>query len=274
MSVLTVRRIDVDLSQGFGRHWNGGDAYSTQLFNALSMTFPLGEQVFIDAVRDVPQECLHDPELREQVRDFVGQEATHRHVHVQYNRELERQGLPFTREEKLKRRKAGIDKLGVLNRLAITCALEHYTAMLADAALRYPEWLGGAEPQMRRLWSWHAVEELEHKSVAFDAYRAAGGGYWRRVHLYLHSSLIFAVDTFLQTVHNLRNDGQLFKARTWGNALRFWFGRHGLMWHLARPTLAYLSPRFHPWQHDNRQLIEAWLEHNSTAWRPVRAQPA
>lgn len=274
MSALTVRRIDVDLSQGFGRHWNGGDAYRTQLFNALSMSFPLGEQVFIEAVRDVPQACLQDPGLREQVKDFVGQEATHRYLHIQYNRELERQGLPFTREEKLRRRKKGIDKLDLLNRLAITCALEHYTAMLADAALRYPEWLAGAEPQMRRLWSWHAVEELEHKSVAFDAYMAAGGGYWRRVHLYVHSSLIFAVDTFLQTVHNLRNDGQLFKARTWGNALRFWLGRHGLLWHLARPTLAYLSPRFHPWQHDNRALIETWLEHNSSAWRPVRAQPA
>ena len=274
MSTLTVRKLDVDLAQGFGRHWNGGDAYRTQLFNALSMSFPLGEQMFIDAVRAVPPECLRDPVLRAQVKDFIGQEATHRHQHVQYNRALERQGLPYTREEKLKKRMARADKLGVLNRLAITCALEHYTAMLADGALRYPEWLAGAEPPMRTLWSWHAVEELEHKGVAFDAYVAAGGGYRRRVLWYLHASVVFAIDAFMQTLHNLRNDGQLFKARTWSGALRFWFGRNGLLRRLPGPALAYLSPRFHPWQHDNRDLIEAWLAHNSASWQAVRARPA
>jgi len=177
MSTLTVRKIEVDLAQGFGRHWNGGDAYRTQLFNALSMSFPLGEQLFIDAVRAVPPECLTDPVLRAEVSDFIGQEATHRHVHVQYNKELERQGLPYTREAATIKRMRHIDRMGVLDRLAITCAIEHYTAMLADGVLRYPEWLDGAEPRMRTLWSWHAVEETEHKGVAFDACRAAGGGY-------------------------------------------------------------------------------------------------
>jgi predicted metal-dependent hydrolase len=274
MSTLTVRKLDVDLSQGFGRHWNGGDAYRTQLFNALSMSFPLGEQLFIDSVRAVPQDCLLDPVLRAEVKDFVGQEATHRHIHVQYNNELLRQGLPYTREPQTIKRMRYIRKLGVLNGLAITCALEHYTAMLADGVLRYPEWLEGAEPQMRTLWSWHAVEETEHKGVAFDAYGAAGGAYWRRVLWYVHVSMVFAWETFLQTAHNLRQDGELFRMRTLGSALRLWFGRHGLAWHLARPALAYLSPRFHPWRDESRQLsrqlIEAWLESNSYAWKPVR----
>src|SRR5690349_20953663 len=104
MSTLTVRKLDVDLAQGFGRRWNGGDAYRTQLFNALSMSFPLGEQMFIDAVRAVLQECLKDAALRAEVKDFIGQEATHRYIHVQYNRELERQGLPYTREAATKKR--------------------------------------------------------------------------------------------------------------------------------------------------------------------------
>ncbi len=274
MSTLTVRKIDVDLSQGFGRHWNGGDAYRTQLFNALSMSFPRGEQLFIDAVRDVPQACLTDPVLRAEVRDFIGQEATHRHLHTQYNKGLEQHGLPYTREEKLKKRLARVDKLGVLDRLAITCALEHYTAVLADGVLRRPDWLDGAEPHMKTLWYWHAVEETEHKGVAFDAYVAAGGGYRRRVAWYLHASMVFAYDSFMQTLHNLRNDGQLFRLRTWGSAVNTWFGRSGLAWHLAKPVLAYLSPRFHPWRHDNRKLIEDWLQDNSAFWRPVRAKSA
>jgi predicted metal-dependent hydrolase len=272
MSTLTVRKLDVDLAKGFGRHWNGGDAYRTQLFNALSMSFPLGEQMFIDAVRAVPQECLTDPALQAEVKDFIGQEATHRFIHVQYNKELERQGLPYTREAATRKRMGRIDRMGVLNRLAITCALEHYTAMLADGVLRHPGWLEGAEEQMRTVWTWHAVEETEHKGVAFDAYRAAGGGYWRRVLWYVHVSFMFAFETALQTCFNLQRDGQLFKWRTWGSALKIWFGRKGLAGHLLKPGLEYFAPSFHPWQHDNRGLIQAWLDDNSAAWRPVRAK--
>jgi predicted metal-dependent hydrolase len=274
MSTLTVRKLEIDLSQGFGRHWLGGDAYRTQFFNALSMSFPIGEQMFIDSVRAVPPERLLDPLLRAEVRDFIGQEASHRFVHARYNAQLARQGLDYTREPNILRRVRMIERLDVRSRVAITCALEHYTAILADGVLRYPEWLADAEPAMRTLWSWHAAEETEHKAVAFDAYRAAGGKYWRRVLWYLHVSLIFWRDTFLQTVHNLRHDGQLYKARTWASAARMWFGRRGLAWHLLAPSLHYLSPRFHPWQHDNRTLVATWLEGNSDAWRDIGGNPS
>jgi predicted metal-dependent hydrolase len=271
MSMLTVRKLGIDLSRGFGRHWLGGDAYRTQFFNALSMSFPIGEQMFIDSVRAVPPERLPDPALREAVADFVGQEASHRFVHVQYNAVLARQGLGYTLEQKILRRVQLISGLDVRSRLAITCALEHYTAVLADGVLRYPEWMADAEPAMRTLWSWHAVEEAEHKAVAFDVYRAAGGTYGHRVLWYLHVSLLFWCDTFLQTMHNLRHDGQLFKLRTWASAARMWFGRRGLAWHMLGPALRYLSPRFHPWQHDNGELVAAWLEGNTGAYRVVRA---
>jgi predicted metal-dependent hydrolase len=180
MSTLTVRKLGIDLSRGFGRHWLGGDAYRTQLFNALSMSFPIGEQMFIDSVRAVPQESLADPLLRAAVADFIGQEASHRFVHIQYNAHLARQGLGYTREPAMLRRVQFISGLDVRSRLAITCALEHYTAILADGVLRHDAWLADAEPAMRTLWSWHAVEETEHKAVAFDVYLAAGGKYWRR----------------------------------------------------------------------------------------------
>jgi len=83
---------------------------------------------------------------------------------------------------------------------------------------------------------------------------------------------MFAFETFLQTCFNLQRDGQLFKPRTWGSALKIWFGRKGLAGHLLRPGLEYFAPSFHPWQHDNRGLIQAWLDDNSAAWRPVRAK--
>jgi len=273
MSTLTVRKLNVDLSRGFGRHWLGGDVYRTAFMNALSMSFPLGEQMFIDSVRAVPQDAIADPALRAEVKDFVGQEASHRHVHQQYNAELARQGFPYVLEERTRKRVERIAGLPVLDRLAITCALEHYTAILADFVLRHPDFLDGAEAEMRTLWSWHAAEETEHKAVAFDVYVAAGGRWPRRVLWYLHVSLVFWWETSLQTMHNLRRDQALGRARTWGSALRTWCGRRGLLWRLALPALDYLSPRFHPWQHDNRALLQTWLEHNDQAWRPIRSTP-
>jgi predicted metal-dependent hydrolase len=274
MSTLTVRKLKVDLSGGFARHWLDGDVYRTAFMNALSMSFPLGEQMFIDSVRAVPLEAILDPGLRAEVKDFVGQEASHRFVHQQYNAELARQGFDYTLEPEILRRVALVSKLPALDRLAITCAFEHYTAMLADFVLRHPEWMEGAEPRMRTLWSWHAAEESEHKAVAFDVYRAAGGAYRKRVLWYLHVSLIFFWDSGRQTIHNLRRDRALWKLGTWTSAARTWFGRRGLAWHLLRPGLDYLSPRFHPWQHDNRALLQMWLEHNDDAWRAIGSTPA
>jgi predicted metal-dependent hydrolase len=272
MPTLTVRKLNVDLSKGFGRHWLRGDAYRTQLFNALSMTFPLGEQSFIDSMRAIPEHRIADPALRAEVSNFIGQEASHRFVHEQYNRQLAAQGLVFVREASIKRRIRFLSRLDPLDWLATTCAIEHYTAMLADGTLRLPHWLEGAEPDMHILWSWHAAEESEHKGVAIDVYRAAGGGYWRRVLWYVQTSIMLALDIVLQTTDNLRRDGQLWKARTWTSAMRTWLGRGGIFWHLLGPSLGYLRPSFHPWQHDNGALYRRWLDEHGAAFRAIGEQ--
>jgi predicted metal-dependent hydrolase len=269
MSTLTVRKLNIDLSRGFGRHWLGGDAYRTHYFNALSMTFPIGEQNFIDSVRAAPQSALADPVLRAQVRDFIGQEASHRFVHAQFNRQLEAQGLFFAREGAIVRRLQLLARLGPLNRLAVTCALEHHTATLAAGVLTHPHWMGDAEPDLRVLWTWHAAEETEHKAVAFDVYTAAGGGYWRRVLWFLHATLVLTLDLTVQSVHNLQRAGELWRWSTWRSAALTWFGRDGLAWYLAGPLLRYLAPSFHPWRHDNLALARRWLAENAVSFRAV-----
>lgn len=269
--MLTVRRLKVDLARGFGRRWLGGDACRTQFFNALSMSFPIGEQMFIDSVRAAPRERLHG--LHADVDNFIGQEASHRHLHLEYNRQLERQGLSFVVGPAQLRRVRFMERRDVRSRLAVTAAFEHYTALLADGVLRRPAWLDGAEAPMRTLWMWHAAEETEHKSLAFDVYRALGGGYWRRVLWYLQVSFMFSLDTAIQTTHNLYRDGSLFKATTWFSGLKLWFGRQGLAWHMLPPMLEYLAPSFTPWQHDNRDLARHWLEQNAGAWQAVGRAP-
>jgi predicted metal-dependent hydrolase len=268
MSDIVVRHLQSNVAAGFPRHWIAGDAFRTQLFNALSMTFPLGEQFFIDSVRACAG-AVADPGLRAAVRAFIGQEAAHRHLHAQYNRQLEAQGLRFVIEPVLQFRLRRSRHVTPQSNLAVTMAYEHYTAMLADGTLRHPAWLADATPDMRLLWTWHAVEEAEHKSVAFDVYRAGGHGYGLRIAWYLYVGIMFAIDITAQTLHNLHRDRQLFRLRTWTCAARFLFGRSGLLRHALPQWLAYFRPSFTPWDCDNRALIDDWLARHRDRYREL-----
>ncbi|MBO9538920.1 metal-dependent hydrolase [Herbaspirillum sp.] len=271
---LPVRKLAIDLSSGFARHWHGGDAYRSMYFNALSMSFPVGEQFFIDAVRagaaTLPDDEAHAP-LHALVAQFTGQEATHRHLHGLYNRHLERQNLRNRWQGWAQRRVDWCHALGLspLNLVAVTAAYEHLTAVFSDALLRHG-WMDGADEPMQTLWRWHASEETEHKAVAFDLYRAMGGGNLRRMAWYLYVFAIFSLESNVQTLLNLKRDGSLFRPRTWGSALRFWFGRNGQLRRCTGALLGYLRPGFHPDDDDNRAIAAQWLARNSSRWTRVK----
>jgi predicted metal-dependent hydrolase len=272
---LTVRRLQIDLGQGFSRHWHGGDAFRTAYYNALSMSFPVGEQYFIDSVRaglallpDTPEHAA----MRSTVQAFIGQEATHRHLHGLYNAHLEKQGLTNQWQHWAGWRIRHSRRMHPLNHLAITCAYEHCTAVFAEGTLRHPEWFEPAEPQMRLLWRWHASEEAEHRGVAFDLYRALGGGWWRRSAWHLWILTTFAIESSLQTAINLWRDKTFFKPSTWLSALSFAFGRDRVVWRATLPLLGYLRPGFHPVRSApaGDELAAAWLRENEAHWRAVR----
>ncbi len=279
MTTLTIRKLQVDLSQGFDRHWHGGDAFRSQYYNALSMSFPVGEQSFIDAVREGLALLPDTPEhaaLRADVAQFIGQEATHRHVHGLYNEQLEKQGLVNRWQDRATRRieYGRAQKVGPLHLLAITAAFEHCTAVFADGTLRYGSWFDAAEPRMCTLWRWHAAEETEHRAVAFDLYQALGGNYRWRIRWYLYVLVLFAVDATRQTIHNLWRDGSLFKPGTWWGAATFLLGKDGMVWRSTRPLLQYFRRDFHP-DHEYLQpaaqtLAGEWLKAHAGSYRVVR----
>jgi uncharacterized protein len=275
---MSVRKLDVDLSLGFERHWFGGDAFRSAYYNALSMSFPAGEQLFIDSVKSALAMLPDTPEhaaLRSQCADFAAQESTHRHVHTQYNAVLEQQGLKNHVEPRIWARFKKVEHLLTpRHHLAITAAYEHYTAVFAHISLGRPDMTANASPLMRKLWNWHALEETEHKAVAFDLYHAVGGNYRWRVRWFLFASIQFALDSLRQTVNNLWHDGTLFKPSTWCSAAQFYFGRPtrggGWVWLTTKPLLAYLKRDFHPWQQDNRAAAQAYAATHASDWKVVR----
>lgn len=194
--IPTPRVPVLDFDGKVPRHWFGGNVFATHLVNGLNLLFPAGERFFVRSVHHY-LDRLTDGELRARARGFFGQEGRHAREHERFFVELEAQGYDI-------RRFVGayqaisyhvIERLSPPPlRLATTAACEHFTAILAEAALSQ-RLLDFAHPTMRRLLLWHAAEELEHRSVAFDvlaevapsyAWRVAGlalataclGGFW------------------------------------------------------------------------------------------------
>ena len=123
---------------------------------------------------------VKDPVLKAQVSGFIGQSHALKE-HAAFNELADKHGFPA----------ANLDRdLGCLLRfgrkvppkktqLAVTVCLEHYTAILAEQLLRDPMHQANIQdPEAMKLWMWHALEENEHKIVAYDVYNLVGGGYY------------------------------------------------------------------------------------------------
>jgi uncharacterized protein len=270
MTDLTVRRLLVDLTTPFESDW-AGNAFQSALLDALSMSFPVGEQFFIDSVRGglaaLPE--AQRPGFEEMVRGFIGQEATHRRLHALFNEELTRQGLVNDWAGRALKRIEGLKGVDPRHLLGITAAYEHFTALLAQWLLENHDLLDQAEPRLKTLWMWHSAEESEHRSVAFDLYQALGGDVrWRRRWM-VSVTVFFLSDALRQTVSNLRRQGRMWRLSTWRAAASFLFGRRGMIRQCIGPWAHYFRRDYHPASQDDR-LSRQWLSEHAQAYVPVR----
>lgn len=273
MTDLVVRRLLVDLDSPVARHWFGGDAFRTALFNALSMSFPIGEQFFIDSVRE-GLKTLPDDErdkYASEVQGFIGQEATHRRIHSLFNIQIEKHKLVNDWEPRARARLKMLEGFHPRHWLAITAATEHFTAVFADWMLANPDLFDGSEARLKTMWLWHSAEEAEHKSTAFDLFRALGGTDESRIKWFKRITFIFMSDLLRQTVNNLYRDGTLWQWRTWKSAASFLFGKRGMIRLTYKPWRAYKQPDFHP-NHLSSDLSQHWLQSNSEAFSVVGAK--
>lgn len=253
-----IRNLRFDLD-GVPRYWHGGRRSVTLFLNNLSIFFPPGERFFITSVKAHASQ-VKDENLLRDIKLFSGQEGVHSREHVAYNRMIEAQGYPARALEKRVERllRVASRTLPKSFQLAITCALEHFTALMAHLLLSDPRLLEGAHPAMAGLWRWHAAEENEHKAVAFDVYRAIQGTYVVRVLTMVVVTLVFWAYVIAQQARLMWVDGCLFSLGEWASLYRFLFVDPGGMGGIVRPYLSYYRPGFHPWDHDNQALLDEW----------------
>ncbi|WP_271078356.1 metal-dependent hydrolase [Aurantiacibacter sp. MUD61] len=240
----------------------GTDPFASAWFAALSASFPRGEAMFIDAVRahrdDVP------PKLAEEIRDFIRQEVNHSREHLAFNRAVADAGYDLTEiDARVKSLVADTQAAPPIVQLTITCALEHFTAMFAHEFLKDPDSIASAGMGDVQLWLWHAVEEIEHKAVAYDTWLHATRSWsdWKRWRV---RSLIMALVTYrflrnrvTDAVELLRQDGITGWKAKWGLFTHL-FSRPGILRKIFPAWLGYYKPGFHPWDLDDRHLITEW----------------
>lgn len=258
---IQVRRMDFEFDDSIPTYWFGGDPFRSLLLTALSCTFPEGERMFMRAVRHF-QDGVKDPELLKEVRAFIGQEAHHGKEHEAFNEMMSRKGLPIKDIEAFVKQGIAFEegKLSKERMLAKTCALEHFTAMFAEAMLENPELLADVDERLKPLWIWHAVEESEHKAVAFDVYQDQVGSYWIRASEMAFTTVLFSFFTALHTTQLMRASGEGRNLRSIMKGMNFLWGRKGVLTGQLSKYLAYYRPDFHPNQYDSSTLRDKGLK--------------
>jgi predicted metal-dependent hydrolase len=258
---LTITPRDRRFGRGMkqDRWWTGGDPVATAFYNALSATFPKGEAYFVESVRLFREGT--PPKLAQEIKGFVTQEVMHSREHVQFNKRALEAGYDMSALEARVEWRLSITRSRppVVN-LAATMCLEHFTAILAHQLLGNASHLGRADPESAALWRWHAIEEIEHKAVAYDTWLHATRDWprlkrWKvKAKVMLFVTRNFVVDRTFGTLELLRQDG-ITGPRAW--ARMFWFAwvRPGMMRKILGAWAAFFMPGFHPWNQDDRALI-------------------
>lgn len=242
--------------------WHGDGAHVAHFLNSLSMLFPVGERFFMDAVRNY-RDQITDPELKKEITAFIGQEAMHGREHQEYNEAL---FAVSPSAEKMERFVAGLLKVfqnytPKSMQLSATIALEHYTAIMAHGLLNDPRILEKADERFQKIWFWHALEETEHKAVAFDVYKTVVSKrnplrYIERTMGLVLATIILWPIVGVTYLNILREQKLLTDRKGWRQFFRYCFGEIGFFRRLIGAYFDYFKPGFHPWDHDNRHFLE------------------
>lgn len=261
--IIKPRRMQFDMGQLREKYFFNGNPILSTLMYALSASFPDGERFFIDSVRHY-QKDIDDPVLSKQIRGFIGQEAHHSRIHEDFNARAAELGMAMDRIDRHFKRRLNMARRRMTpgQQLAITAALEHVTATLAQWTLEHPEAGLNASHNspLREMLIWHAMEEIEHKAVAFDVYRATVNDETQRIRVAKIVFRTFWVQMAIAQAILLWRDRQLPSLRHIREAWSFMWGKDGFRAWAEPEFKRYLVRGFHPNDIDQSHLLSSWRD--------------
>lgn len=258
---IEKRRVKFDLDDITETYFYRGNPQISAFFAALSVSFPPGEGEFIKSVK-LFENQITDSKLREEVKDFAHQEAHHSLQHKLLNKRLDDLGydtamVDRVMKEKLKERE---QQWSAEKRLARTVCAEHVTATWANWSLKAEDKMSHFPTSLRHLLQWHAIEEIEHKSVAFDVYQHCVGD--RRLLNWQYRTFLyyeFPLTLFLITRALLKKQGYKPTAEDRKVMRDFFFNRQdGMVASLWPHFQSFTKRGFHPWGFDDSGLVDDW----------------
>lgn len=260
--IIKPRNMAFDVTLLKHKYFFRGNPILSTLMYALSASFPDGERFFIDSVRHY-QKDIEDPALLAQIRGFIGQEAHHARVHEDFNERAQTLGMAMDKvQRRLKKRlDTAKRRLSPARQLAITAALEHITATLAQWTLENPEAASGeGQSPLREMLIWHAMEEIEHKAVAFDVYRAAVNNEKERIAVGNVVFRTFWIQMAISQLTLLWSDRKIPSLAAIREAWTFMWGDQGFRRWATPEFRKYLKAGFHPSDIDQSDLISHWAD--------------
>lgn len=257
---IPPRQMDFSFPENTPRYFYDNNATATTFFTVLSGIFPPGERFFVESVRHF-RDRVTDPTLKAQVSGFIGQEAIHGREHEELNAFLIKRGIDASVPDRAVRMGLWmLEKLSPSQQLACTTMMEHFTALLAEQLLTDENFRAKADPEMLKLWQWHALEELEHKSVAFDVYELVGNSRYERL---MATPLVVAAllpGILASWAWLLAREGKLSDGGDVKRGLGFLLGRGGFISKIIPKVPLYGARRFHPARHDTKALEREWRD--------------
>lgn len=266
---IKVRKVDFKIRDGLPIRWFKNNLLISHFVDSLHLIFPDGEKFFIRSVK-AHEDYIKDPELMRQVKAFIGQELIHGNEHKKFWDNLRNNGydvdkfLDFYNNLSYEIIEKSMNNLfGPKFSLSVTVALEHYTATLAKFAFEEMKELEGVHDNMREMLLWHAAEEVEHRSVAFDVLKEVDPSYSLRVAGMVRATIALATMTLLGFFFFIFEDLKQGRFFSLGELLEFLEHFTKLIRHLGKEMLTYFKTDFHPDQTElDRFAIEFFKRYN------------
>lgn len=258
---IPPRQMEFSPAHGSARHpFFNNNLLASSMFVVFSGIFPPGERFFMESVRHFRND-IKDPVLKAKVAGFMGQEALHGREHERLNAFFTERGLDVAMPERMIKFSLGLlEYLSPRQQLACTTLMEHFTAHLAEQWLTDDRFQKTSDPEMLKLWYWHALEELEHKAVAYDVFDTVNGTQRERklAGLYVGAALLPSI--LFSWAWLVAKDKERFNLREHRRGLRELFGHKGFISSILPHMPAFMRRNFHPDQQNTAALEQLWRE--------------
>ncbi len=277
---IQARKVHFDLSD-IPLHWIPGHPVASHVISVLNIVLPAMERWFVVTLNEALP-LVKDPVLADDIRGFIGQEATHADVHERALHEfMVARGvdprplldqveffishtLGPTRSTDPRRR---LNHL--CDRLWLMAAIEHYTALLGDFALNSSWDHHNAHPTMVDMFRWHGAEEVEHRNVAHDVAAYFHHSYPDRIRSMVLAMALLGVFFERATWYLVKTDPAVRIGWWKTHRLMLADSRKGLLPNFARlfgaNTLQYLRPGFSPEEMGSTAQAVAYLASSPAA---------